>query len=121
MEKLTLETLPTAVENLVQSQTLILDGMAKIQNQLKGFNDSSQEELPINIKEASKIIGRAVGTIYNKINNHSIPHYKEGGKIYFFKSELLEWLRKGKVETNLSLYEGKNERLNNVFHNRKQN
>ena len=120
MEKLTFESLPTAVESLTRNQARILDGMSEIQKLLKGFNNPSDDDLPVDINEASKIIGRAKGTIYNKISTHSIPHHKKGGSIYFFKSELLEWLKTGKVETDEELEQGKNERLNNLFHNRKK-
>ena len=49
---------------------------------------------PLNIKEAAKILGIAQQTIYQNIER--IPHRKMHGKLYFFETELLEYLNSGK-------------------------
>ena len=120
MNRLTLESMPSAVESLIRNQTRILESIDLIKEQINSLNQPSNDDLPINIIEASKVTGRAKGTLYNKVSAHAIPHHKKDGSIYFFKSELLEWLKTGKVETDEELEQGKNERLNNLFHNRKK-
>jgi predicted DNA-binding transcriptional regulator AlpA len=37
--------------------------------------------------------------IYGLVHKRKIPHIKKGKRLYFFKSEILEWLRNGNVET----------------------
>jgi excisionase family DNA binding protein len=35
-------------------------------------------------------------TIYGKVSNNEIPHYKDTKKLRFLKSEIDEWLKQGK-------------------------
>ncbi|MNV94469.1 Helix-turn-helix domain protein [compost metagenome] len=53
----------------------------------------------LTVLEASKLINLAVPTIYSKVCRNEIPVNKQGKKLYFVKSELLEWIRSGKVKT----------------------
>ena len=39
---------------------------------------------------------KARSTIYRNFSEGSLPHYKQGKRLYFFKNEVLEWIRKGK-------------------------
>ncbi len=54
-------------------------------------------EKPIGINEASDFLDRKVPTLYKDVQAGYIPHYKKGGKLYFFKSELFGWVKSGKV------------------------
>ncbi|SCY74409.1 transcriptional regulator, AlpA family [Flavobacterium anhuiense] len=49
--------------------------------------------------EASKLINLSVATIYSKVCRNEIPVNKQGKKLYFIKSELLEWIKSGRVKT----------------------
>ena len=53
----------------------------------------SEDEFPIGIKEASKILDKAPQTLYGLVNRRKIPFHKKGRKLYFFKSEILQWIR----------------------------
>ena len=44
------------------------------------------------INMASEVTGLKKATIYCKIGKKEIPHFKKGGKIYFSKKSLLDWL-----------------------------
>ncbi|GAB3959060.1 hypothetical protein GCM10028805_54450 [Spirosoma harenae] len=50
-----------------------------------------EPELPIFMEVAEKILGVSQSTIYKHIKD--IPHYKRNGKLYFFQSELLAYIR----------------------------
>ena len=57
------------------------------------------EENPyILIDEVEKITGLARQTIYGRVSNGTIPFYKgeNGKRLYFIKSEILEWMASGK-------------------------
>jgi len=41
----------------------------------------------------------AVATIYDKKHKGEIPFYKNGAKLQFKKSEILDWLQNGKGTT----------------------
>jgi len=53
----------------------------------------------MNIQEASQYINCAVATIYGLVHRRLIPHEKKGKRLYFHKSEINEWLKKGKRQT----------------------
>jgi len=46
-------------------------------------------------KEASSISGFQVNTLANKRLNRTspFPHYKLGGRIYYHRQEVMDWLR----------------------------
>jgi excisionase family DNA binding protein len=54
------------------------------------------EEPLIGIDEAASIVGMKRSTLYARTSNRSIPHYKQGGKLYFRRSELISWLTQGR-------------------------
>ena len=54
----------------------------------------------LNIDEAAAFTGLAVSYLYKLTSTQEIPHYKPRGKmLYFDRSELEAWLKKGKVKT----------------------
>lgn len=69
------------------------------ENQLTSTTNPENEAM-VSIQEAAKITGLAVNTLYDKTHQRAVPHYKKGKRIYFRPSELLAWLRKGKVKTS---------------------
>jgi len=50
----------------------------------------------IDIDIAVKIVGLAKSTIYLKTSKKEIPHHKKGRKLYFKRSELINWIEEGK-------------------------
>ena len=49
---------------------------------------------PMSIQQAADYIGYSVHTLYQMVRKKQIPHHKpRGGKIFFFPSELDEWIR----------------------------
>ena len=61
------------------------------------------QERPVGINDASAITGLAVQTIYDKACKRTIPHYKQGGKLLFFETELLDWVRQGKRKSRFEI------------------
>ena len=47
----------------------------------------------VDIHEASKIVGRNPGAIYELNRGGKIPSHKEGQKVYFIAEELTEWVK----------------------------
>ncbi len=70
----------------------------------------------LNIEKASLFLGMAVATIYEKTSRRLIPHSKQGKKLYFSKSELRDWVRKGRVKTKSQI---EDEASNYVVNRRK--
>ncbi|MBE7687847.1 helix-turn-helix domain-containing protein [Tenacibaculum finnmarkense] len=92
--QITFENLPTVLNEVLELQK-------ELKNLLLSEDTSSQPELetPLNIKQVSKLTELSVPTIYLYVSGRKIPHYKQGNKLRFFKSDIIAWIKKGKVKT----------------------
>lgn len=52
-------------------------------------------EDPITLKECAAFLKKSVSTIYNYVNDEDsgIPFHKKGKNFFFFKSELIKWIK----------------------------
>jgi len=93
METLTFNQLPEAVTRLLEKidhiETLLTE---------HGTQQAGPDQ-PINIKEAADFLDLAVPTVYSKVSRKEIPVNKKGKRLYFYKSELEEWIRQGRKQT----------------------
>ncbi|HYH15438.1 MAG TPA: helix-turn-helix domain-containing protein [Flavisolibacter sp.] len=66
--------------------------------QQKEINPSNNDEEMGGIELAARVTGLSKSTIYALSSKGAIPYHKaKGGKrIYFFKSELLDWIKRSK-------------------------
>ena len=71
---------------------------------------SLQEDEFMNIDELSNFISMTKGSIYGLVHKNTIPYHKKG-KLYFLKSEIMDWIKSGKQETNASLQDRANDYL----------
>jgi predicted DNA-binding transcriptional regulator AlpA len=91
---------PLNLEQVPQAVAFLMDEVAELKSLTKSqINRQSDNPKPIGIEEASKITGKAVQTIYGLTSRNAIPHRKRGRKLYFYESELLDYIDKGKAET----------------------
>ncbi|MGZ0017669.1 helix-turn-helix domain-containing protein [Yeosuana sp. AK3] len=58
-----------------------------------------ETESPLGIKDVSNLIGKTVPTIYSYCQRNEIPYSKNGNRLIFWKSEIILWLKSGKVKT----------------------
>jgi len=93
METLTFNQLPEAVTRLLEKVDHIETLLTEHGTQQAGPNQ------PINIKEAADFLDLAVPTVYSKVSRKEIPVNKQGKRLYFYKSELEEWIRQGRKQT----------------------
>lgn len=63
------------------------------------------------IEIAEEVTGLTRSTIYTKVSKNEIVHMKKGGKLYFSRKALLEWISKSKVLTNEEIEEQANSYL----------
>ena len=67
-------------------------------NQMEINADADPSKL-MTITEASKFLNLSKSAIYSKTSKRLIPCVKRGKQLYFIKSDLLDWLNKGKNDT----------------------
>jgi len=70
-------------------------------NLKKEFGDvkNLNEDVFLSIDELANFINMTKGSIYGLVHKNAIPYHKKG-KLYFLKSEILDWIKEGKRETN---------------------
>lgn len=90
---ITLENLPSEFAQFRQE-------FREFKNFLKGeAPENPKEELPLSIDEVCSLIRKSKPTIYGYVSRNEIPHSKSGGRLYFFKSEIIDWIKQSKVKT----------------------
>lgn len=62
------------------------------------------EEL-FNFEEMCDFLGIAKSTGYQRVSRGEIPHFKKGRRLYFRKSELVDWIESGRRKTRAELDE----------------
>ncbi len=86
----TLEARLSSIENL------ILDLKHKPQT----VDTSEQEDEFLTISQAAKLLHLSVPTMYCKTHRHELPFMKRGKRLYFSKTELLDYIKQGRKLTN---------------------
>lgn len=87
-------------EQLNDRLNKIEDILLNLSNEPK--TETKADELLV-IEDAAKFLNLAVPTIYGKVSNNSIPYNKRGKRLYFLKSELIEYIKQGRNKTNLEI------------------
>ena len=60
--------------------------------------EENKEEI-LNIQEASKLLNLSLSTIYSKVCKKEIPVNKQVKRGYFYRHELMKWIKCGGVKT----------------------
>lgn len=96
MEIITFEQLPTVVTMLTKEVSELKELLLK-KNE---HHSTSQPEQFLTIQEAAILFNLKVPTMYSKVSKGEIPVMKRGKRLYFSRSELLEYLKEGRKKSN---------------------
>jgi Helix-turn-helix domain len=84
----------------LQKETRIIDLtveqlVALIADSLPSLSPSElSDDAPLNVAQACHFLGdMPKPTLYFKCHKGIMPHIKQGGRLYFFKKDLVDWLR----------------------------
>ena len=89
-----------AIESRLSSiENLILD----IKHEPKQAETAELPETPIPIQEAAQFLNLTVPTMYSKVSKAEVPVSKRGKRLYFFRSELLKYLKEGRKKSNAEI------------------
>jgi excisionase family DNA binding protein len=66
------------------------------------ITEENKDEL-LSVEEASKLLNLSVATIYSKVCKKEIPVNKKGKRIYFYRHELMQWIKSGRVKTYIEM------------------
>jgi excisionase family DNA binding protein len=93
METLTFDQLPQAVTRLHEK----LDNIEQLL--LQSNNHPGETDELLTIAQAARFLNLSTPTIYAKVSRKEIPVNKQGKRLYFYKSELAEWIKSGRKKT----------------------
>ena len=97
MKPFTFDQIPIMMNKLHDK----LDHLEKLIIRISTTNEDKEHIL--NIEEASKLLNLSVSTIYSKVSKREIPVNKQGKRIYFYRHELMQWIKSGRVKTYLEI------------------
>lgn len=93
MEPITFEQLPQAVSRL-QEQLNNIEQLL-----LQGTKPAVDTDELLTITQAAKFLNLSTPTLYCKVSRQEIPVNKQGKRLYFYKSELADWIKSGRKKT----------------------
>jgi excisionase family DNA binding protein len=92
-DTLTFDQLPEAVTKMQEK----LDNIEQLLISRQGQSPEQEELMPIT--KAAEFLDLAVPTVYSKVCRKEIPVNKRGKRLYFYRSELTEWIKSGRKKT----------------------
>lgn len=96
MQNVTFNTMPEAIQ-------LIADRLENVERLLTASREPQPLQQPENglltIQGAAEFLQLSVPTIYAKVHRRELPFMKRSKRLYFDKSELLAYIKKGRALT----------------------
>ena len=93
---LTFDKLPEAVTMLTKEVSELKRLLIEKQEQ----TPTDQPEQLLTVQEAAEFLRLTVPTIYSKVSKGELPVMKRGKRLYFSRTELLEYLKGGRKKSN---------------------
>ena len=85
------ETLNQKLDRIIIMLDELLPGMVK--------SNSVSTKQVMTIMDGSNFLGISKQTLYGYTSKRTVPHYKNGKKLYFLHDELLAWLQTNQRKT----------------------
>ena len=77
---------------------------ANILNAVKSEQQpSQQQEQLLTIQQASELLNLSVPTLYSKVSKGELPVMKQSKRLYFSRTELIEYLKAGKRKSSAEI------------------
>jgi excisionase family DNA binding protein len=80
-------------------ENLILD----LKHQPAKVEPTDQPEQLLTIQEAAEFLSLTVPTMYSKVSKGELPVMKRSKRLYFSRTELLEYLKDGRKKSNAEI------------------
>ncbi len=92
-------------DKIVQHLSRIEEKIENLTNSMYSNNGPGNSDIIGGIELAIQVTGLAKATIYVLSSQNKIPHFKKNKKLYFSKTELLNWIKSGRCKTRLEIVE----------------
>lgn len=64
---------------------------------------TDQPEQLLTIQQAAEFLSLSVPTLYSKVSKGELPVMKQGKRLYFSRTELMEYIKEGRKKTNAEI------------------
>lgn len=91
-QNITFEQIPSILALIMEKIDYVI---SKLDTCPTFSHDKTADDELMTLEQACKFIGKKPSTIYSMTSERRIPFMKRGNKLYFMKSDLLEWIRTG--------------------------
>jgi excisionase family DNA binding protein len=95
MANLTFDKLPEAVTMLIKEVSELKSLLIEKQEQ----PTTDQPEQFLTIQEAAEFLSLSVPTLYSKVSKGKLPVMKRSKRLYFSRTELMEYIKEGRRKT----------------------
>jgi excisionase family DNA binding protein len=96
---LTFDKLPEAVTMLMKEVSELKRLLIEKQEQ----PTTEQPEQLLTIQEAAEFLSLTVPTLYSKVSRREIPCMKRSKRLYFSRTELLNYIKEGRKKSNAEI------------------
>jgi excisionase family DNA binding protein len=91
-------------------ENLLLD----LKHNPKTVETNKDPERFLSIQEASELLNLSVPTVYSKVSKGELPFMKRSKRLYFSRTELLEYLKDGRNKSNSEIEQEAETHLLNI-------
>ena len=86
-------------------QTVIIDCVNSClrNNKQESKAPTNQTEQLLTIQEAAEFLSLTVPTMYSKVSKGELPVMKRGKRLYFSRTELMEYIKEGRKKSNAEI------------------
>jgi excisionase family DNA binding protein len=94
MEPLSFDHLPKEIARLHSRMDFVEDTLKRI----AGINKPIIEEEILTVPQVAQLLSLSIPTIYGLIHRKELPIMKRGKRVYFKRSQIIDYLEKGSVD-----------------------
>lgn len=99
METLTFDQLPTAVTMLTKE----VSELKRLLIEKREHPPTDQPEKLLTIQEAAEFLNLTVPTMYSKVSKNELPYMKRSKRLYFSRTELMDYIKTGRKKSNAEI------------------
>jgi excisionase family DNA binding protein len=99
IEILTFDQLPTAVNQLSKK----LENIERLLLEKSNQAPKDHPEQLLTIQQAAEFLSLSVPTLYTKVSKGELPVMKRSKRLYFSRTELMEYLKEGRKKSNAEI------------------
>ncbi|MEO7991908.1 MAG: helix-turn-helix domain-containing protein [Chryseolinea sp.] len=88
--------------NEAEFKAFLREALTEILREVKHKAEANIPDI-LNVSEAAAFLKLQISTLYEKTATRLIPHFKKGNRLYFYRKDLEDWLREGRVKTQREL------------------